>query len=49
MVVLSQWASWFAWYPIVTFDNHLRWLRTVKRRLAVYNAPDIITYWQYSD
>lgn len=46
---LYAWQPWFAWYPVITYDNHARWLRTVKRRLCVYNQPNVITYWQYSD
>lgn len=30
---LTAWWSWFAWYPVQTWDYRWRWLCMVERRL----------------
>jgi hypothetical protein len=48
---IGEWHTWFAWFPIYTFDRRLAFLRFVKRRcIEKYDYLDggAEFWWQYA-
>lgn len=43
---VTQWAEWFAWRPVKTYDDRWVWLRKVKRaRIRGWVTEDSV--WQH--
>jgi len=48
---IADWHTWFAWFPVKTWDYRIVWLKKVKRRRIQkhhYLTGGEDSWWQYS-
>jgi hypothetical protein len=44
---LSEWHTWFAWYPVRINSLEVVWLQSVKRKVFSFNSYGSILQWQF--